>query len=206
MFLRKKKNNNYKKLISINISGNKNIRKNKTQIIKLKKNSELLYLSRLRKICREYSKYNNLVIDKNIIMNNNNNSGVKRKKKKNNKKKRSIISYSLNKYYDLYSLLKYEDLLSNNFPWDKIHFKNFSKEKCKQYFLQLIPNESVFNNKIKYYSKDKSENNKNNSNNNIIGFSINDDYDFLDSDSMNVQNIVEIKIDNVSKENEIDSL
>ncbi len=138
--------------------------------------------------------------------NNNNNSGVKRKKKKNNKKKRSIISYSLNKYYDLYSLLKYEDLLSNNFPWDKIHFKNFSKEKCKQYFLQLIPNESVFNNKIKYYSKDKSENNKSNSNNNIIGFSINDDYDFLDSDSMNVQNIVEIKIDNVSKENEIDSL
>ena len=204
----KKKNNNYKKLISINISGNKNIRKNKTQIIKLKKNSELLYLSRLRKICREYSKYNNLVIDKNIIMNNNNNnnSGVKRKKKKNNKKKRSIISYSLNKYYDLYSLLKYEDLLSTNFPWDKIHFKNFSKEKCKQYFLQLIPNESVFNNKIKYYSKDKNENNKNNSNNNIIGFSINDDYDFLDSDSMNVQNIVEIKIDNVSKENEIDSL
>ena len=64
----------------------------------------------------------------------------------------------------------------------------------------------MFNNKIKYYSKDKSENNKNNSNNNIIGFSINDDYDFLDSDSMNVQNIVEIKIDNVSKENEIDSL
>lgn len=64
----------------------------------------------------------------------------------------------------------------------------------------------MFNNKIKYYSKDKNENNKNNSNNNIIGFSINDDYDFLDSDSMNVQNIVEIKIDNVSKENEIDSL
>ena len=89
---------------------------------------------------------------------------------------------------NLFSLLRYNDLFSNNFPWEKINFKNFPKEKCIQYFIQLIPNETVFNNKIKIIKEEK--------NNNIIGISINDNID-------DIQNNIEIKIDNDSKDNNI---
>ena len=235
-YLTPKKNNNSKKnknIISVIIPGKKRNTIIKPKLIKLKKNSELSYLSRLRKICLEYSKYNSFVVDKNII--NSNNSTGKKKKKRNNNKKNIIESYSLNNSYDLFKLLKYEDLLSINFPWDKVNFKNFSKEKCKQYFIQLIPNEKIFNERIKNYSEvnnhnnnindnikdnnnniiNNNENNNNNNNNinnndtninlntngNIIGISLNDDMIEINSDSLNIQNVVEIKIENDSKEN-----
>ena len=94
---------------------------------------------------------------------------------------------------NLFSLLRYNDLFSNNFPWEKIHFKNFSKEKCIQYFNQLIPNETVFNNKIKIINEEK--------NNNIIGISLNDNILDLNSDNGDdIKNMIEIKIDNDPKE------
>ena len=181
-----KKKNDYKKLISINIPGKSNIKKKKIPIIKLKKNSENLFISRIKEVCLEYSNYNYLIVNKNII--NSNNSLNKKKKKKNNKKRNLKVTYSLNNDENLFSLLRYNDLFSNNFPWEKINFKNFSKEKCIQYFIQLIPNETVFNNKIKIIKEEK--------NNNIIGISINDNID-------DIQNNIEIKIDNDSKDNNI---
>jgi len=220
-YLTPKKNNNSKKnknIISVIIPEKK---KNKPKLIKLKKKSELSYLSRLIKVCSEYSKINSLVVDKNIISSNN--STGKKKKKRNNNKKNIIESYSLNECYNLFSLLKYEDLLSINFPWDKVEFKNFSKEKCKKYFIQLIPNEKVFNERIKNYyeeninnnshnndnNSDNFNNNENNNNNNdtninlnakgnIIGISLNDYMIEINSDNLNR---VEIKIENDSKEN-----
>ena len=186
-----KKNNNYKQLISINIPGNINIKKKKSPIIKLKKSSENLFITRLKEVCLEYSNYNYLVLNKNII--NNNNSFNKKKKKKKNKKRNINVKYSINNNYKLFSLLKYNDLFSNNFPWEKIHFKNFSKEKCIQYFNQLIPNETVFNNKIKIINEEK--------NNNIIGISLNDNILDLNSDNGDdIKNMIEIKIDNDPKE------